>query len=60
MNDEQVFETRKQAQAEIEKIIGWDAKPVKQVRYDDNGERADVWVIRCDKNKYLRTDGYVR
>ncbi len=58
--DKQTFETRKEAKAEIAKMVGWDAKPVK-VETDD-GQK---YAIQCNSDKfhhakYLRTDGYVR
>ena len=68
MNDYQTFPTRKAAQAEIDGLIGWDAKPVKLTAYDDSNNPADVWVIECRQPwatrhsdpLYLRNDGYVR
>jgi hypothetical protein len=63
MNDKQTYTTRKEAQAQARKMVGWVAKPSKIVDFNDNGERADVWVIRCNERNavlYLRTEGYVR
>ena len=60
--DQQTFKTRKQAVAEIEKMRGWDAKPVKLCLPDspDADKDGNAWVIQCDGNKYMRKDGYVR
>jgi flagellar basal body rod protein FlgC len=60
--DYQGFATRKEAQAEANKMRGWQAKVVKM--YLPGNPNADkdgyVWVIQCDSRKYLREDGFVR
>ena len=60
--DKQTFDTRKQAQAEIAKMVGWDAKPV-QIEVTDGNDIVVKYVIEIkDGNtiKYMREDGYVR
>lgn len=46
------FETREQAEKQALKIQGWKWKVVKT--YSGN------FIIECNKEKYLYTDGYVR
>ena len=57
------FVTRKQAENEIATMRGWDAKPVKIVGNDNDGNPAERWAIQCTQGKtvlYMRDDGYVR
>jgi hypothetical protein len=58
--DKQLYDTRKEAKAEIAKMVVWDAKAVK-IDTDDGTK----WAIECNSRhfhhaKYMRTDGYVR
>jgi hypothetical protein len=61
------FKTRQEAVAHIEAMDGWNAKPVQlylavEASYDpERGytEYADQWVVECNGDKYLRTDGCV-
>ena len=55
------FATRKEAQAEANKMRGWRTKVV--LIFAPNHPKAKndlVWVIQCDSSKYLREDGFVR
>ena len=62
------FATRKEANQQIAKMRGWDARPCRlYLPHDANANRnGNVWVIRCrglGSNSdwlYLRADGYVR
>lgn len=61
--DYQTFRSPAAAEYEISTMRGWpDARP-EQIHLPDhpdaNGD-GDVWVIRCDESRYLRTDGQVR
>lgn len=59
--DKQRYQTRAQAQVEVDKMRGWTTKIERAVVLNDAGTKlATVYVIRCDGTKYLRTDGYVR
>lgn len=63
--DYQTYRTRAEAQVEIAKMRGWDAKPVHilstEPDADGQGQHDKwVWVIQCDGDKYLRDDGFVR
>jgi len=58
----QTFRTRRAARAEIARMRGWDARPVKMLMADGSSQ----WVIECREigshsdPQYLRRDGYIR
>ncbi len=59
--DYQTFKTRKDALREMFYYPGYGAEPVRlTLPAEDKPQGAPQWVIRCDGDKYLRTDGYVR
>ena len=58
--DYQEFETRKDAQFHIDyQMQGWPRAKVERIETDDGSGRC-VWVIRADRIRYLRRDGFVR
>jgi hypothetical protein len=60
------FETKEAAQVEIDKIRGWDARPVRMTcpDPDDPTKPRDMWVIEVrggtSDPMYMREDGFVR
>lgn len=66
MLDQMTFATRKEAQVELAKMSGWDAK-VSQLYMPDDPKanaRGNVFVIQVKRGTgdpmYIRDDGYVR
>lgn len=64
--DYQVFDSRKAAQEEIDRMLGWDTRIV-LFPWPDHPlatKRGNVFVIECERHgnerKYLREDGFVR
>ena len=69
--DYQTFKLKKDAEAEIAKMLGWVARPVRMYFPTDENAKSNgfVWVVECRerignivsaRGRYLRTDGYVR
>ena len=66
--DYEVFRSRKEAQARIATMAGWQAKPVQIYLPDhpDANRNGNIWVIEVDRGggkgqpMYLRADGFVR
>lgn len=60
--DYQTFRTRKEAKEEIDRMMGWNAQPIKMyIPDDENANRQGcVWIIYCGSGQWLRNDGYVR
>jgi len=58
----QTYKTRKEAETEVAKMRGWEARPRHfYLPGDPNANREGyAWVIECEGRLYLRTDGYVR
>jgi len=61
----QTFRTRKEANAEIAKMRGWNAKAIKLYIPDDPkaNRSGDVWVIQArtanEDYAYMRADGHI-
>lgn len=60
--DCKTFGTKEAAEKCIATHSGWNERPSKLFLPNDKNADAQgcAWVIRCDKNKFLRTDDYVR
>jgi len=66
MSDILTFETREAAQAEIDGMMGWNARAVRVLVSDPSDPTKPRWMLvievrqgGCDP-MYMRTDGFVR